>query len=201
MKELKKLWEWWKNITQSSILQWCSGFLCSLVPSPLSQKPRWFNYLGWSSKITIWFLLSLYLVNTSLPNLNICGYTGISVSAADAGSQPSLMSSLRWKQSSDLSEDIRVGETEEEGHRHSLGGGCKRGHDLCRKILYVWNILLVRNIDLIFSYVNLKNLCPSNFSKLLSTVWSLRDLEKWQGRFIRRISSGKYCMLKIGAIY
>ena len=48
--------------------------------------------------------------------------TDSGVVTADTGPQPSL-SSFRCKHSFDLFENIRVGKAEEEGHRHSLGGG------------------------------------------------------------------------------
>ena len=69
-------------------------------------------------------------------HLNICGLilTDGGVTAADTGSQPSL-SPLRCKHSSDLFDNICVGEAEEEGHRHPLGRGGQRGHYLSRKII------------------------------------------------------------------
>ena len=59
--------------------------------------------------------------------------TDSGVVTADTGPQPSL-SSFRCKHSFDLFENIRVGKAEEEGHRHSLGGGCYRRHYLVRNI-------------------------------------------------------------------
>ena len=81
-----------------------------------------------------WHLKSFQ--NNIFEYLNICGLvlTDGGVTAADTGSQPSL-SPLRCKHSSDLFDNICVGEAEEEGHCHPLGGGGQRGHYLGRTII------------------------------------------------------------------